>query len=77
MNTMNTTGPKVRRTRYILLSHITCRSDHVIACGDPLLRMIVPRAGAVKVNVVADHEGTTHQTIASEGVGRANSASSP
>ena len=29
------------------------------------------------MNVVADHEGTTRQTIASEGVGRVNSASSP
>ena len=29
------------------------------------------------MNVVADHEGTTRRTIASEGMGRANNASSP
>ena len=31
----------------------------------------------MKAIVVADHEGTIRRTIASEGVGRVNSASSP
>src|SRR5436309_7843064 len=77
MNTTNTTGPSVKCAANIHPSLITCQPDHVIACGDPSFGSIVLRAGAAKVNVVADHEGTTRQTIASEGVGRVSSASSP
>src|SRR5436305_8467774 len=76
MNTADTTGSMVRCTASIHPSLITCRSDHMIACRNPQgsgSSCVV----AGKVNMVADREGTIHQIIASEGVGRANSASNP
>ena len=73
MNTMNTTGSKVRHTSDIPWNLIMHQLGHVIACRDSLSTLGV---GAAKVNTVADHEGTTHQTIASEGAGRGSSASS-